>query len=259
MALGAKERVGALQSRWVDVLASAAPWTQSRDAGQKTLYAGVSFIDGQSFLVRRQRSFASAQDLSNVSVCVQQGTSQELELDDFFRSRKTPYTPKSFASFEEATAAYDKNECDAVTADASTLYAMRVKLTNPADHDVLPDLLTKSPHGPVVRQGDDQWFAILRWTLFILIDAEDLQVGKANADAALKSDDPRIRHLLGVEGDRSAGLALQGDWPYRIIKNVGNYADVFERNLGQGSPLVMERRVNALWGKGGLLYAPAVR
>lgn len=259
LGLGAKERVSALQSAWVDLLAGGAPWTQSRDGGQRVIYAGVSFYDGQSFLVRRQRSFASAQDLADVSVCVQQGTSYELELADFFRRRKTAYQPKLFPSFEEAAAAYGGEQCDALTADASTLHAARARLASPDAHDVLKDLLTKAPHGPLVRQGDDQWLAIVRWALFAMIDAEELNVSAANADAALKSDEPRIRYLLGVEGDRGAGLALAGDWPYRVIKHVGNYADVFERNLGRGSPLAMERRFNALWTRGGLMYAPALR
>ncbi len=259
LGLAAKDRAPALQSGWVDLLASGAPWTQSRDGAQRTVYAGVTLYDGQSFLVRRQRSLASAQDLSNVSVCVQQGTSYELEAADFFRKRKAPYEPKLFASFDEAALGYDKSQCDALTADASALAAARAKLSAPGEHDILPDLLTKSPRGPVVRQGDDQWLSIVRWTLFTLVDAEELQVSTANADAALKSDEPSIRHLLGVEGDPGAGLALAGDWPYRIVKHVGNYADVFERNLGQASPLGMERRMNALWNKGGLMYAPSIR
>jgi general L-amino acid transport system substrate-binding protein len=259
LGLGPKERVSALQAGWVDLLASAAPWTQSRDSGQRVLYAGVSFYDGQAFLVRRQRSFASAQDLANVSVCVQRGSSHELELADFFHARKTPYEPRLFDTFDDASAAYGRSECDALTADASTLYGARAKLASPAEHEVLPELITKAARGLVVRQGDDQWFDVMRWTLFVTIDAEELRVSTANADAMLKSDDPRIRHLLGVEGDRGAGFGLAGDWPYRVIKHVGNYADIFERNLGQGSPLAMERRLNALWNKGGLMYAPPVR
>ncbi len=259
LSLTPKERVQALQSGWIDLLASASAWTQSREGGQKLLYAGVSLFDGQSFLVHRQKSVATAQDLSNVSVCVQQGTSYELALVDFFRSRKAAYEPKPFVTFEAAAAGYGSGQCDVLTADATTLYAARAQLAAPAEHDVEPDFLSRSPHGPVVRQGDDQWFAIVRWTLFATIDAEELQVSKANVDAALKSEDPRVRHLLGVEGDRGAGLALAGDWPYRVIKHVGNYADVFERNLGQASPLGMERRLNALWNKGGLMYAPSVR
>jgi general L-amino acid transport system substrate-binding protein len=260
LGLGVRERGPALQSGWVDLIAGAGPWTQSRDGAQQhVLYAGVSFHDGQSFLVRRQRSFASAQDLADVSVCVQQGTSYELELADFFRMRKTPYAPKLYASFEEAAAAYDNGQCDALTAEAAMLHGARAKLASPAEHAVLPDLLTKAPHGPVVRQGDDQWLSIVRWALFALIDAEELDVSATNVDTALKSEAPRVRHLLGVEGDRGAGLGLPGDWPYRAIKHVGNYAEIFQRNMGQGSPLGMERRVNALWNRGGLMYAPPVK
>lgn len=259
LGLGGKDRVAALQSNWVDLLTGAAPWTQSRDSDQRVLYTGAAFLDGQGFLVRKARSFASAADLSGASICVQQGTTQELELADYFRARKIAYEPKLLATFEAATSAYDSGQCDALTADVSTLHGVRARLANAGEHDVLPDLVSKAPRGPVVRQGDDQWFAIVRWTLFLLIDAEELQVSAANADAALKSEEPRIRHLLGVEGDPAGGLALAGDWPYRVIKHLGNYADLFERNLGQGSPLGMERRINALWTKGGLMYAPPVR
>lgn len=254
-----RERVAALQSGWVDILASGAPWTQSRDSAQKLIYAGVSLYDGQAFLVRRQRNFASARDLANASVCVQQDTAYELELAEYFRSRKTPYEARSFPTFEDAAAAYEAGKCDALASDALFLYGARAKLANPAEHDVLPDFVTKAPRGPVVRQGDDQWLEIVRWTLFVMIEAEELEVSMANVDAALKSNETRIRHLLGVEGDRGAGFALSGDWPYRIIKHVGNFADVFDRNLGQASPLAMERRTNALWKKGGLMYAPPVR
>jgi general L-amino acid transport system substrate-binding protein len=259
LGLGGKDRVSALQAGWVDLLTGAAPWTQSRDSAQRVLYTGASFLDGQGFLVRKARSFASAADLSGASVCVQQGTAQELELADFFRARKIAIEPKLFPTFEAAATAYDAGQCDALTADVSTLHGARARLAGAGDHDVLPDLLTKAPRGPVVRQGDDQWFAIVRWTLFLLIDAEEVQVSAANADIALKSEEPRIRHLLGVEGDPAGGLALAGDWPYRVIKHVGNYADLFERNLGRGSPLGMERRINALWNRGGLMYAPPVR
>lgn len=260
LGLGVRERAVALQSGWVDLIAGAGPWTQSRDGGQQhVLYAGVSFFDGQGFMVRRQRSFASAQDLAEVSICVQQGTSYELELADFFRIRKTSYKPALFQSFEAAVAGYDSGQCDALTADVVLLHGARARLASPGEHDVLPDLLAKAPRGPVARQGDDQWLLVLRWALFALLDAEELEVSSATVDAALKSETPRIRHLLGVEGDRGAGLGLPGDWPYRMIKHVGNYAEIFERNMGQGSPLVMERRVNALWSKGGLMYAPPVK
>jgi general L-amino acid transport system substrate-binding protein len=257
--LSSKERVAALQAGAVDLLASASPWTQARDTGQKLIYAGVLLHDGQGFLVRRQRSFASVQDLDGASICIEQGTPYELEVADFFRAHKTKYDPKLFPSMEEAAKAYDEGKCEALTADVSTLHGVRTALTAPADHAVLPDLLSKAPRGPLVRQGDDQWLNIVRWTLFAMIDAEELEVSKANADAALTSENPQIRRLLGVDGAHGDDLGLSQDWAYRIIKHVGNYADVFERNLGQGAPFAMERRLNALWTKGGLMYAPPVR
>ena len=220
----------------VDLVASASPWTQSRDAGQKVIYPGAFLYDGQGFIVRRQRGFNSAQDLNGVSICVEQGTPYELEVADFFRARKAKYEPKLFASLEDAARAYDDGKCDALTADVSTLHGVRIGLTAPADHAVLPDLLSKTPRGPLVRQGDDQWFNIVRWTLFAMIDAEELDVSKANADAALSSENPQIRRLLGVDGAHGGDLGLSEDWAYRIVKHVGNYADVFERNLGQGAP-----------------------
>lgn len=257
--LSPKLRVGALQSGGVDLLASASPWTQARDTGQKLIYAGVFLHDGQGFLARRQRSFASVADLAGASICIEQGTPFELEVADFFRAHKAKYEPKLYPSLEDASKAYDDGKCDALTADVTTLEGVRVGLTAPADHAVLPDLLSKSPRGPLVRQGDDQWFNIVRWTLFAMINAEELDVSKANVDAALSSENPRIRRLLGVDGAHGDDLGLSQDWAYRIIKHVGNYADVFERNLGQGAPFGMERRLNALWNKGGLIYAPPVR
>ncbi len=257
--LSPKARVGALQAGAVDLVASASPWTQARDAGQKLIYAGVFLYDGQGFIVRRQRGFNSIQELEGVAICVEQGTPYELDVADFFRARTAKYESKLFASLEEAAKAYDEGKCDALTADVSMLSGVRIGLAAPADHAVLPDLLSKSPRGPLVRQGDDQWLNIVRWTLFAMIDAEELDVSKANADAALSSEKPQIRRLLGVDGAHGDDLGLSQDWAYRIIKHVGNYADVFERNLGQGAPFAMERRLNALWSKGGLMYAPPVR
>ena len=259
MKLSGKERVSTLQGGWIDLLASAAPWTQSRDGGQRVIYAGVAFYDGQGFLVRRQRGFSSAQDLSGVTICVQMGTSYELELAEFFHARKAPYEARGFPTFEEAVANYANGQCDALAADASTLFAERAKLAAPSDHAVLPDMISKAPRGPLVRQGDDQWLNVVRWTLFAMLDAEEFLVSKTNVDEALKSEHPHVRRLLGADGDPGADLGLTRDWAYRIIKHTGNYADVFERNLGQASPLAMERRLNALWSRGGLMYAPPVR
>jgi general L-amino acid transport system substrate-binding protein len=259
MNLTPHDRVNTLHAGWIDVLASAAPWTQSRDGGQQALYAAITFHDGQGFLVRRQRGFASAQDLSGLSICAQSGTSYEIELGEFFNARKSPYEPRAFQTFEEAVVAYGAGRCDALTADVSTLYAERAKFETPSDHAVLPEMISKAPRGLMVRQDDDQWLNIVRWTIFALLDAEELQVSMTTADEALKSENPHIRRLLGVDGDHGADLGLERNWAYRIVKHVGNYSDIFERSLGQGSPLAMERRLNALWIKGGLMYAPPVR
>lgn len=257
--LPARERIGSLLTGWVDVLASGPAWTLSRDAGQRVVYAGVSFYDGQGYLVRRQRSFASSKDLNDVSICVQQGTSYELDLADDFHARAAKFQPRFFDEFDAALSAYDTGQCDVLTADISTLNTARVRLGSPQDHTVLPDVLSLAPRGVVVRQGDEQWASIIRWTLYAMLAAEEAGVSRANADEALKSDNPRIRKLLGVDGDRGASLGLNSHWVYRIVKHVGNYAEVFDRNLGQNSPFAMERRQNALWNKGGLMAPPAVR
>jgi general L-amino acid transport system substrate-binding protein len=265
LAFPAKERLAALQSGGVDVLAGGPPWTQSRDAGQKVLYAATTFHDGQGFLVRKARQIASVRDLGPgpngevLSVCVQQGTSLELDLVDYFHSRKLDFQSRPFATLDEAAKAYDAKQCDALSADISALYAARAFLAQPSEHAILPDLISKAPRGPIVRQGDGQWFNIVRWTVFAMVDAEEFNVSSQNVDEALKSESAGVRRLLGVDGDHGEGLGLAVDWAYRIVKHVGNYGEVFERNLGQGSPLAMERRLDALWSKGGLMYAPPVR
>lgn len=254
-----KERASALQSNVVDLIAGGSAWTQARDTGRQIIYAGVSLHDGQGFLTHKPRAATSAQDLAGSAICVEQGTTHELDLVDYFHSREASYAPKLFASYGSAVKAYVEGACDALSADVTTLFATRAELAAPDEHVVLPDMISKSPRGPYVRQGDDQWLSIVRWTLFVMLNAEELGVAKANADQALKSENPQIRRLLGVDGDHGADLGLSGDWAYRIIKHVGNYADVFERNLGKGGPLGMERRGNGLWNKGGLMFAPPVR
>ncbi|HEY8066281.1 MAG TPA: amino acid ABC transporter substrate-binding protein [Methylosinus sp.] len=256
--LASKDRVKALQSGMVDLLARGAAWTLSRDAGQGLSYAAITFFDGQGFLARK-KSVASLRDLGGLAVCVQQGTPFELDLVDFRRDDAKPIEPKLFPTFEEAAKAYADGKCEALTADLSMLAAQRQELATPADHAILPELIDKEPLGPIVRQSDDQWFDIVRWTHFALVDAEELGVTSANVDEQLKSADPRVRRLLGVDGGRVEGLGLEADWAYRIIKHVGDYGEVFERNLGAGSPIGLERRLNALWTKGGLMYAPPVR
>jgi general L-amino acid transport system substrate-binding protein len=257
--LAGKERFKALLSGEIDVLSRNSAWTQSRDAGQGVLYAAITLFDGQGFLTRKKRAFAAPQDLAGGAVCVQQGTSAELDLVDFFRARDLPLEPRPFASLEEAAKAYDADQCAALTADVSALAAQRIRLAAPGDHDILADLIDKEPLGPVVRQGDDQWFNVVRWTHFAMVNAEELDVTSESVDVALKSESPGIRRLLGVDGDLGAGLGLEPNWAYRIVKHVGNYGEVFERNLGRGSALGMDRRLNELWSKGGIMYAPPVR
>jgi general L-amino acid transport system substrate-binding protein len=259
IALAPKDRIAAVQSGLVDLLARGAAWTLSRDTNQRVLYAAVSFFDGQGLLTRKKLSYAAPQDLSGGQICVQKSTSHELDLGDFFRLRKVNVELKTFATFEEAAKAYEDELCQALSADVSALYAQRAKYPDPGEHIVLAEFISKAPLGPITREGDDQWFNIVRWTQFALVDAEDLGVGSANVDQALKSENPEIRRLLGVDGDHGDGLGLASDWVYRILKHVGNYGEVFERDLGQGSPIKMERRQNALWSKGGLMYAPPLR
>lgn len=257
--LSSKERFTALQSGEVDILARNTTWTLSRETGQGLLFVGVTYYDGQGFMVRKKLNLTSALELSGASICVQQGTTTELNLADFFRSNNMNYEPVNFATGDEAVKAYDSGRCDAYTTDASGLYAERAKLANPDDHIVLPEIISKEPLGPMVRQGDDQWFNLVKWVNFAMIDAEELGVASKNVDEKAKSERPDIKRLLGFEGDFGMGLGLTSDWAYRIIKQVGNYGEVFDRNLGEGSALKINRGINNLWTKGGLHYAPPIR
>jgi general L-amino acid transport system substrate-binding protein len=257
--LTAKDRFTALQSGEVDVLIRNTTWTASRDTTSGLNFTGVNYYDGQGFLVRKALKVTSAQELNEAAVCVQQGTTTELNLADFFRTNRMKLKTVTFATSDEAVKAYDAGRCDAYTTDASALYAERLRTVNPDDHVVLPDIISKEPLGPAVRHGDDQWFDIVRWVHFVLLNAEELGISKANVDAQLSSDNPEIRRLLGVEGKYGEAFGLSNDFAVRIIKHIGNYGEVFERTLGQGSPLKISRGLNALWTKGGLHYAPPVR
>jgi general L-amino acid transport system substrate-binding protein len=257
--LTAKDRFTALQSGEIDVLVHNTTWTQSREVGQGLLFTGVTYYDGQGFLVNKKLNLASALELSGASVCVQQGTTTELNLADFFRGHDMKYEPVDFATSDEALKAYDTGRCDAYTTDASALFAQRLKLGNPDQHVVLPEIISKEPFSPAVRQGDDQWFNLVKWVNFAMIDAEEDGVNSRNVDEKLRSEDPGIRRLLGLEGNFGEGMGLTRDWAFRVIKLVGNYAEVFERNLGDGSKLSIKRGLNALWSKGGIQYAPPIR
>jgi general L-amino acid transport system substrate-binding protein len=256
--LSAKDRFTALQSGEIDVLIRNTTWTISRDT-QGMNFPVVNYFDGQGFLVKKALGVKSALELSGASVCTQQGTTTELNLADFFRANNLPYQVVTFATSDETRQAYDSGRCDAFTTDASGLYAERLRLNTPDDHMVLPEIISKEPLGPAVRHGDDQWHDIIGWVHYALLTAEELGVTQANVDEMLKSDKPDIKRLLGTEGDFGKQLGLDNNWAYNIVKNVGNYSEVFERNVGAGSPLKIERGVNALWTKKGLQYAPPIR
>jgi general L-amino acid transport system substrate-binding protein len=257
--LTAKDRFTALQSGAVDVLSRNTTWTLSRDTSLGLDFAAITYYDGQGFMVRKALKVSSALELSEASVCVQQGTTSELNLADYFRSHHMGLKSVTFATADEALKAYESERCDAFTTDSSALYAERLRLADPSQHIVLPEIISKEPLAPAVRQGDDQWTDIVRWTHFAMLNAEELGVRQSNVDEKLKSDDPETRRLLGAEGQYGEGLGLTNDWAYRIVKHVGNYGESFERNLGQGSPLKIVRGLNALWTKGGLQYGPPIR
>jgi general L-amino acid transport system substrate-binding protein len=257
--LSAKDRFTALQSGEVDVLVRNTTWTMSRDTQLGLDFTGVNYYDGQGFLVRKKLGVASAKELSGASVCTQQGTTTELNLADFFRANNLKYEVVAFATAAETFDAYNSGRCDAFTTDASGLYSERLKAANPDEHIVLPEIISKEPLGPSVRHGDNQWGDIVRWTHYAMINAEELGVTKANLDQMTKNDNPEIKRMLGSEGKFGEAIGLTNDWALRIIKHVGNYGEIFEKNVGQGSPLKIQRGQNALWTKGGLQYAPPIR
>lgn len=257
--LSAKDRFTALQSGEIDVLVRNSTWTMSRDTSLGILFTGVNYYDGQGFMVRKKLGVTSALQLNGASVCTQQGTTTELNLADFFRANNLKYEVVAFATSDETVKAYDAGRCDAFTTDASGLYAERLKLAQPDEHMVLPEIISKEPLGPSTRNNDAQWFNLVKWVHFAMLNAEELGVTKANVDEMLKSPNPEIKRLLGVEGKFGESIGLTPDWAYRIVKHIGNYGESFEKNVGQGSLLKIARGQNALWTKGGLQYAPPVR
>jgi general L-amino acid transport system substrate-binding protein len=257
--LSAKDRFTALQSGEVDVLVRNTTWTSSRDSSLGLSFTGVDYYDGQGFMVRKALKVNSALELGDASVCVQQGTTTELNLADFFHAHNMKLKTVTFATANEAVKAYDTGRCDAYTTDASGLYAERLRLANANDHIILPEIISKEPLGPVVRQGDDKWFTVVKWVLFAMINAEELNITSKNADDMMKSTNPDVKRFVGTEGNYGEQLGLAKDWAVRIIKLVGNYGEVFERNVGQGSPLKIDRGLNKLWNKGGIQYAPPIR
>ncbi len=258
--LTAKERFTALQSGEVDILSRNSTWTSSRDAAMGISFSGVTYYDGQGFLVNKKLGVTSAKELDGATVCIQAGTTTELNLSDYFRANGLKYTPITYDTSDESAKSVEAGRCDVLTSDQSQLYAQRIKLAAPSEYVVLPEVISKEPLGPAVRQGDDEWFKIVRWTLFAMLNAEELGVDSQTVvDMAKTTKNPDIARLLGTEGEFGKDLKLPKDWAVQIVKQVGNYAEVFNRNVGAGSELKIDRGLNALWNKGGLQYAPPVR
>lgn len=257
--LSAKDRFTALQSGEIDVLSRNSTWTLSRDSSLGLNFTGVNYYDGQGFMVRKALKVNSALELNGASVCTQTGTTTELNLADYFRAHKMKYEVTAFATADETVKAYDSGRCDVFTTDVSQLYAERLKLANQNDHVILPEIISKEPLGPVVRHGDDQWFDIVKWTLFAMINAEELGISKSTLDEAMKSEKPDVKRFVGTEGNYGEQLGLTKDWAARIVRHVGNYGESFERNVGTGSRLGIARGLNNLWNNGGIQYAPPIR
>lgn len=257
--LSAKDRFTALQSGEIDVLSRNTTWTLSRDTSLGANFTGVTYYDGQGFLVKKSLKVNSALELNSASVCVQTGTTTEQNLADYFKGNNMKYEVIAFGTADETVKAYESGRCDVFTSDVSQLYAERLKLANPADHVVLPEVISKEPLGPMVRHGDDQWFDIVKWTLFAMIDAEELGVNQKNVDEMAKSDKPELKRAFGTDGNLGEQLGLTKDWMSRIVKAVGNYGESFDRNVGAGSKLGIARGLNNLWNKGGIQYAPPIR
>lgn len=258
--LSSKDRLVALQTGEIDVLPRTTTWTLGRDAGIGLDFTAVNYYDGQGFQVRRDLGVESIRELNGASICTVQGTTNELNLADYFRVNNMDYQLVTFQSIDDTVKAYESKRCDALTTDMSQLVSYRLKMAEPDAHMLLPGVISKEPLGPYVRQGDDEWFDIVRWTVFAMVNAEELGVTKANVDElAANSDNPEIRRLLGLDGEFGKTLGLTNDWVARIVRHVGNYGESFDRNLGTGSPMQLPRGVNALWSQGGIQFAPPIR
>ncbi|AHF74791.1 Amino acid ABC transporter periplasmic amino acid-binding protein [Candidatus Sodalis pierantonius str. SOPE] len=251
--LTAKERFTALQSGEVDILSRNTTWTSSRDGNMGFVFAGVNYYDGIGFLTRNKAGLKSAKDLDGATVCLQSGTDTELNVADFFRANKMQYTPVTFDRADESAKALESGRCDTLATDQSGLYALRIKLSKPDDWVVLPEVISKEPLGPVVRRGDDDWFTIVKWSLYAMLNAEEMEITSKNVDElAANPKNPDMAHLLGKEGHYGEELKLSNDWAHNIIKQVDNYSESFERNVGQDSDLKIKRGLNALWNHGGI-------
>lgn len=257
--LNAQQRFTALQSGEIDILSRNTTWTLTRDASLGANFVGTIYYDGQGFMVKKELKVASAKELDGATVCVQSGTTTEKNLTDFARANKLDIKPLVFEKNEAATGAYHSGRCEAYTTDASGLAAERTIAKNPDEHLILPEIISKEPLGPLVRRGDDEFFAISKWVLNALIEGEEYGLTQANLDEKKTSDDPNIQRILGTAEDMGTLLGLDKEWAYRALKATGNYGEIFERNVGKSSPLKLERGLNKLWNQGGILYAPPIR
>jgi len=255
----AKERFTALQSGEIDVLARNTTWTLSRDVNLGFEFIGVNYYDGQGFMVKKSLGVKSAKELDGARVCLQSGTTTELNLADYFAAQGMKYDSVLFDTADEVREAYLKDTCDVYTTDQPGLYAQRSVIADPENHVVLPEIISKEPLGPLVRHGDNQWGDIARWTLNALVIAEEMGVTQANVDEMKGSKNPGVQRLLGSSGDLGSQLGLDAAWAANAIKGVGNYGEIFAKHLGEGTSLNIARGLNQLWSKGGILYAPPAR
>ena len=256
--LSSKERFTALQSGEIDVLSRNTTWTATRDTALGLNFAGVNYYDGQGFMVRKDLGVNNAAELSGAAVCTQTGTTTELNVADYFRSNDMDYTVVAYEKSDEVVAAYDAGRCDVYTTDQSGLYAQRIKLKDASAHKVLPEVISKEPLGPVVRQGDDQWFNLVKWTLYCMVNAEEMGITSGNIKSKSMNANPDVKRLIGQEGSFGENLGVSPTWCANIVSSVGNYGESFARNLSV-EPLNIARGVNELWSKGGIQYAPPIR
>ena len=258
--LTAKERFTALQSGEIDVLSRNTTWTATRDNSLGLNFAGTSFYDGQGFLIRKELGINSATELDGASICVQSGTTTELNMADYFKANDMQFQQVAFDTTDQTAQGFDSGRCDVLTSDSSQLAALRLQLQDPSSVKILPERISKEPLGPVVRQGDDQWFDMVKWSLFAMLNAEELGVTSENVDdMKANPPNPDVARLLGTDGRYGEQLGLSNDWAYNIIKLVGNYGEIYAKTVGADSPLEIERGINALWTDGGIQYAPPIR
>lgn len=257
--LTANDRFRALQSGKIDVLSRNSSWTMSREGELGLSFAAVTYFDGQGFMVPRSKNVVSSLDLGGSRVCVQAGTTTELNLADYFKANGMSYQPVSATTAEELVKAYDAGRCDTFTSDASQLHAIRLHLTKPDEHMILADIVSKEPLGPVVRQDDPRWLNVVKWVHFAMVNAEELGVGSKTVDEALKSGKPDVKRLVGTEGNYGEQIGLTRDWVVRIVRRVGNYGEIYDRNVGVKTQLGIPRGINQLWSAGGIMYAPPIR